>query len=82
MAHFALINQDNLVQQVIVVDNADAPGDFPESEPLGQQFISNTLKLPGVWLQTSYNNNFRGVFAGIGYIYNSQADQFQPGLEE
>lgn len=66
MAHFAKINDKNIVEQVIVVSNADCGNlDFPESEPLGQAFIAR-IGLSGVWLQTSYHANFRGKYAGIG----------------
>lgn len=77
MAHFAKIGVASRVETVIVVSNADCDNlDFPESEPVGQAFISDTLKLDGEWLQTSYNNNFRGVYGGEGYTYNVDADVF------
>lgn len=75
MAHFARIN-DNIVQQVIVVANADCDGgDFPESEPIGQAFIAS-LGLAGEWKQTSYNANFRSKYAGIGDRYDAELDEF------
>jgi hypothetical protein len=69
MAHFAQVT-NNIVDQVIVIANSDC-GDlpFPESEPVGQAFIAS-LGLTGLYLQTSYNNNFRGTYAGIGYTWN------------
>ena len=75
MAHFAKIEND-VVTQVIVVDNKDC-GDleFPESEAVGAAFI-NSIGLPGIWKQTSYNNNFRNKYAGIGDTYNSENDEF------
>jgi hypothetical protein len=75
MAHFALVN-DSVVDQVIVIANEncdDLP--FPESEPVGQAFIAS-LGLSGEWLQTSYNANFRGVYAGVGYTYDEDSDCF------
>ena len=81
MAHFAQIDNNNTVTQVIVVSNDDAPGDFPDSEPAGQAFIAN-LGLEGTWLQTSYNNNFRGHYAGIGYTYDPELDEFVPPTNE
>ena len=76
MAHFARINNDNIVQEVIVIANSDCDDlPFPESEPVGQAFIAS-IGLPGTWLQTSYNGNFRGVYAGIGYIYDPTTDEF------
>lgn len=75
MAHFAKIN-NNIVEQVIVVANADC-GDveFPESEPVGQAFIAS-LGLEGEWLQTSYSGSFRGRYAGIGFVYEEVSDTF------
>jgi hypothetical protein len=75
MAHFAQIVGDT-VTQVIVVSNDDCNNlEFPESEPAGQAFIAS-IGLGGVWKQTSYNNNFRSVYAGIGYRYDSMLDEF------
>jgi hypothetical protein len=76
MAHFAQI-QDGIVQQVIVVSNDDAPDPFPESEALGQAFIAS-LGLGGQWVQTSYHGTFRGCYAGIGYTYDPDLDEFIP----
>jgi len=77
MAHFAQVI-NGIVQQVIVVSNDDCGGgDFPTSEPIGQAFIAS-LGIAGDWLQTSYHANFRGVYAGIGYIYDPDTDTFTP----
>ncbi len=68
MAHFAKI-ENSVVTQVIVVADADCGGgQFPESEPAGQAFLAK-LGLAGEWRQTSYNNNFRKQYAGIGYTF-------------
>lgn len=76
MAHFAQVNDDNVVTQVIVVSNDDCGGgDFPASEPIGQAFIAS-LGLSGRWLQTSYHGNFRGRYAGISYTYDPVLDEF------
>ena len=76
MAHFAQVDTDNIVRQVIVVSNDDCGGgDFPNSEPIGQAFIAS-LGLAGTWLQTSYHANFRGTYAGIGYTYDATLDEF------
>lgn len=70
MAHFAQINSNNVVIEVIVVSNNDcAGGEFPESEPIGQTFIAS-MGLLGTWLQTSYHANFRGKYAGIGDVFD------------
>ncbi len=75
MAHFARI-EDGIVREVIVVGNDDCGGlEFPESEPIGQAFIAS-IGLAGVWRQTSYNSNFRGTYAGIGFTFDEDADQF------
>ena len=77
MAHFAKV-ENGIVQQVIVVSNDDcAGGDFPASEAAGQAFIAS-LGLAGEWRQTSYNSNFRGTYAGIGYTYDAVTDTFTP----
>lgn len=76
MAHFARVNDNNIVEQVIVVANEDCGGgDFPESEPVGQLFIES-LGLTGRWLQTSYHGNFRGTYAGIDFMYDAELDEF------
>ena len=78
MAHFAQI-QNNIVQQVIVINDTEALDPAPSnSEPMGQQFIANVLKLEGTWIQTSYNASFRKHFAGIGYTYDETLDAFIP----
>ena len=75
MAHFAKV-ENGVVQQVIVVADSDCGGGtFPASEPVGQAFIAS-LGLVGEWLQTSYNGNFRGIYAGIGYTYDAVNDVF------
>lgn len=75
MAHFAKL-ENGLIQQVIVVSNNDCGGgEFPDSEPIGQAFIAS-LGFTGEWLQTSYHANFRGLYAGIGYTYDANLDEF------
>lgn len=75
MAHFAKV-VDGKIENVIVVKNEDCGGgDFPASEPVGQGFI-DSLGLDGLWLQTSYNSNFRGQFATIGGFYDDSKNVF------
>ena len=75
MAHFAKV-VDGIVEHVIVVANSDCGGgNFPASEPIGQAFIAS-LGLDGEWKQTSYNNSFREIYAGINYLYDSENDKF------
>jgi hypothetical protein len=76
MAHFAQLDKNNLVTQVIVLSNAVVGESYPESESVGVSFIANDLKLLGTWKQTSYNGNFRKQYAGIGYEYNEINDVF------
>lgn len=76
MAHFAQIDSENKVQEIIVVNNdvlTDENGE--ESEALGQAFIAS-LGLQGTWLQCSYNGNMRGAFPGLGFTYDAELDQF------
>lgn len=77
MAHFAQLNEDNLVTQVIVVANQDtADKDGVENEAIGIAFCTNLLG--GRWVQTSYNANIRKNYAGIGYKYDANLDAFIP----
>lgn len=77
MAHFAQLDENNRVVQVIVVSNDDCGGgDFPASESVGQAFIAS-IGLGGTWKQTSYNNNFRKQYAGIGHVYDPIVDEFK-----
>ena len=71
MAHFARLNNNNAVEEVIVIDN-----EFAVTEQLGIDYITNELKLEGTWVQTSYNANFRGKYAAITDIYDSEQDIF------
>ena len=65
MAHFAQLNDDNIVTQVIVVANQDtADKDGVENEAIGAAFCNNLLG--GTWKQTSYNAKIRKNYAGIG----------------
>jgi hypothetical protein len=79
MAHFAELDDTNTVLRVIVISN-DVCGEptlaFPDTEAAGRAFIANTLKLGGVWKQTSYNANFRGKYAGVGDTYDAVNDVF------
>ena len=75
MAHFAELDESNIVKNVIVVNNnelLDENGN--ELEQKGIDFCVNLLG--GTWIQTSYNNNFRKNYAGIGYLYDPMRDAF------
>ena len=68
MAHFAQIDENNIVTQVLVVpDNA---------EDRGQDYLANDLGLGGTWVQTSYNNRIRKNYAGVGFTYDAVRDAF------
>lgn len=69
MAHFAQIIDDKVVQVIVVADSDCAGGQYPDSEPAGQAFIAS-IGLGGEWRQTSYNANFRGRYAGVGYTFD------------
>jgi len=77
MAHFAEIDENNVVTRVIVVankDTADANGN--EVESIGVAFCQKLLG--GNWKQTSYHGNIRKNYAGIGYTYQADIDAFVP----
>ncbi len=79
MAHFANINQENIVTQVIVIDNSillDEKGE--QKEQKGIEFCKQLYGESTEWIQTSYNSSFRGTFAGIDYIYLKEKDIFIP----
>jgi hypothetical protein len=77
MAHFAQLNEDNIVTQVIVIHNNELLDENGvEQESKGQQFCTNLLG--GNWVQTSYNASFRKNYAGIGFTYDSFRDAFIP----
>lgn len=81
MAHFAKINSDNIVEQVIVVNNEvllDSEG--VEQEALGSAFCEELFG--GTWIQTSYNGNFRGRYAGAGMKYDPVLDIFTNNIGE
>jgi hypothetical protein len=75
MAHFAHID-NNIVKRVIVISDDNCPDPAPDNEQQGQAFIANVLGLAGEWKQTSYNGNFRGRYAGLGYTYDPNLDEF------
>jgi hypothetical protein len=79
MAYFAKLGTGNIVEQVISINNAvitDSNG--VEQEQLGNDFINKLYNTRDVWKQTSYNNNIRKNYAGIGYQYDQTRDAFIP----
>lgn len=76
MAHFAQLDENNVVLQVIVVHNNELMIDGVESENKGIEFCQSLFG--GTWIQTSYNGTIRKNYAGIGYDYDSTRDAFIP----
>jgi hypothetical protein len=75
MAHFAQIDQNNVVLQVIVVHNNELLDNGVESEAKGIAFCQSLF--PGTnWVQTSYNGNMRKNYAGVGFTYDAGRDAF------
>ena len=72
MAHAAEIDSNGVVLRVLVFDNS--------LEPNVEQFATELFG--GTWVQTSYNGNFRKNYAGIGYIYDAELDEFNPPIDE
>jgi hypothetical protein len=75
MAHFAQIINDVVTRVIVVADLDCAGGQFPESEPAGQEFIAS-IGIGGEWRQTSYNGSFRDVYAGVGYVFDRANNVF------
>ena len=77
MAHFAEIDENNIVLRVIVVNNEviqDENG--VEQEKIGVEFCQSLYGKDTQWVQTSYNNSFKGRYAGIGMIYDTKTNEF------
>jgi hypothetical protein len=77
MAHFAQLDENNVVTQVIVISNNEClNSNGVEDEAVGIQFCVNLLG--GSWKQTSYSSNMRKNYAGVGFTYDSVRDAFIP----
>lgn len=76
MAHFAKLDENNTVTQVIVVANEELMVNGVESEQKGVDFCRALFG--GVWKQTSYNGKFRKNYAGVGFSYDAARDAFVP----
>ena len=78
MAHFAILNESNIVIRVEVINNAVLlDGDGVEQEQLGIDFLTS-LYGAGNYKQTSYNGNIRKNYAGKGYTFDSERNAFIP----
>lgn len=79
MAHFAQLDENNTVMQVIVVHNNELlDADGKENEFRGVAFCKSLFGEDTVWYQTSYTKSIRKNFAGVGFTYDSQRDAFVP----
>lgn len=79
MAHYAMLDENNVVTQVIVVSNSDtSDANGVEDESIGVAFCKKLLGANTNWKQTSYNSSMRVRYAGIGYSYNESLDAFVP----
>lgn len=77
MAHFAQIDENSIVLQVIVISNEELKDENnQEKESLGIAFCKSLYGLDTNWVQTSYNNTFRKQFASDGYFYDTNNDVF------
>jgi len=79
MAHYAMLDENNIVTQVIVVSNDDIKDvNGNEVEEIGVAFCKKLLGADTRWVQTSYNGNFRVRYAGIGYLWSEELSAFIP----
>lgn len=78
MAHFAQLDENNVVTQVIVVHNNELMLDGVESEDKGILFCKALFGQDTRWKQTSYNGNKRKNYAGIGFTFDAGRNAFIP----
>jgi hypothetical protein len=78
MAHFAQLDENNVVTQVIVVHNNELMLDGVESEDKGNLFCKSLFGQDTRWKQTSYNGTIRKNYAGIGFTFDAQRNAFIP----
>jgi hypothetical protein len=77
MAHFAKLDDNNVVLEINVVSNDTLDNlPYPQSEPKGIVFLANWSGGHTNWKQTSYNASFRKFYAGVGYTYDFVLDAF------
>jgi hypothetical protein len=76
MAHFAKLNENNIVVEVHCVNNNELLIDGVESEEQGIAFLTTWSNGYTNWKQTSYNGSFRANYAGVGYTYDPTHDVF------
>lgn len=78
MAHFAELDENNVVRRVLVVDNSILMDGGVEREEKGIQYLKGFYGENTVWKQTSYNSTFRKHYAGVDYSYDANLDAFIP----
>ena len=71
------MNDNNCGQVIVVANEVLENKEFPESEPIGVAFCKSLYGEDTVWLQTSYNRQFRKNYAAVGMVYDSAADEFK-----
>ena len=79
MAHFAELNSSNEVLRVVVISNDDVDGNGGDESAQAETFVASIVPHSEdgtAWKQTSYNNNFRKQYAGIGVTYDASKDKF------
>ena len=76
MAHFAELDENDIVLRIVVVANEDTAVDGVEDEAVGVAFCHSLFGPDTRWAQTSYNNNMRARYAGIGFRFDRQSDVF------
>lgn len=76
MAHFAQLDENNVVTRVVVINNNELLDNGVESEEKGIAFCKSIFGSDTNWKQTSYNRSFRKNHAAIGYTYRSDIDAF------
>ena len=79
MAHFAQLNDSNIVINIVVIADSDClDGDNNESEAVGITFCKSLFGSDTTWIQTSINDRIRGQYSNIGYKYDATHDIFHP----
>ena len=79
MAHFAELDNNNIVQKVVVIDNNIlVKPNGEENEDYGVIFCKQHFGFNSKWIQTSYNKSFRKNYASTGFTYDSNRDAFIP----
>ena len=79
MAHFAELDQNNKVLQVVVISNEDVDANGGDESAEAETFVATIVPFNlfgGAWKQTSYSGSFRKQYAGIGEFYNPSLDMF------